>query len=152
MTVLHMVSVTCPICEEEIKARDPTGLGTGLKEHLMTTHRMENLACIQLEPIGGPAKEIVHYEVEKEVTVERTLGETPSRREVVRESPAEVERESVQRTGEDYKIRCPFCNVGVEGDDEDDLGNNLKEHWGDAHQIRPTIRAELGMTMTRERV
>ena len=60
-------------------------------------------------------------------------------------SEPEIERRNVEREGMDFRIQCPFCSTVVEGDDDDDLGDNLKDHWGDSHQLRPTIRGSMGM-------
>ena len=57
--------------------------------------------------------------------------------------------EDVRRTAPEFAIKCPFCNSVFRADDDEELGKDLREHWGDDHQIRPTIRAELHMASTR---
>ena len=63
-------------------------------------------------------------------------------------SPRE-ELEDVGMTDPELVIKCPFCNSVFHADNDDELGRDLKGHWGDEHQIRPTIRAELGMSKAR---
>jgi hypothetical protein len=64
---------------------------------------------------------------------------------VVSESRPEAEIRDVRRTAPEFAIKCPFCNEVMRADDDDDLGDDLKDHWGDVHHLRPTIRAEIGM-------
>ena len=78
----------------------------------------------------------------------RRAGETAAGKVVGVSRPRE-ELEDVRRTGPEFAIKCPFCNSIFRADDDDELGRDLKGHWGDDHQIRPTIRAELGMSRAR---
>ena len=171
-----MAAVTCPICEQKISTQTVSDLGNNFKEHLMSTHRMQNLSCISMGE-AMPIREQTTYAVCRNVTVEREVMEgTPINQEEIRAAGTpfvETVPESGQATSAGkvvsvnqpvvsvqastreeppQMIQCPFCTVTFRNDDADDLGDALKEHWGDAHQIRPTIRAELGMTATRERV
>ena len=68
---------------------------------------------------------------------------------VVEVTRPKEELEDVTRTAPEFVIKCPFCNSVFRADDDDELGKDLREHWGDDHQIRRTIRAELGMSRAR---
>jgi predicted small metal-binding protein len=171
-----MVGIVCPICEERVQTNDIIGLGNAFKDHLMVAHKMDNLSCVNMTKGVEPAKERVTYEVEREVTVERPLtSETVPARETMEEqareaaegvpsglrttrgekvvgaSRPEVVSERAEVTAPLMAIQCPFCNTVLRADDEDDLGDDLKDHWGDVHQLRPTIRAEMGMGPARGR-
>jgi predicted small metal-binding protein len=74
--------------------------------------------------------------------------ETASGRVVGVSEPRE-ELEDVRITAPEFVIKCPFCNRVLRADDDKELGRDLKGHWGDEHQIRPTIRAELHMSRAR---
>ena len=166
-----MAKIECPICEDDVSSAENLGLGEALKHHLMSTHRMVSLGCIDMVSGVEPAKELVTYRVEKTVTEERPLGSedprtgrmeaivddplageygrtsrTSSSSRVVSESKPEAELEDVRQTAPEFVIKCPFCNEVLRADDDDDLGDDLKDHWGDVHQLRPTIRAKMGMT------
>lgn len=120
-----MVMVTCPICEERVSGADSMDLSNSLRDHLVDIHKMDNLSLIELnEPM--PTK-------------------------TGKKTDLDVSMEGGLQTGKQIHISCTFCGKDILGDDEDDLGNNLKEHWGDDHQIRPTIRAEVGISKAMSR-
>lgn len=120
-----MVIITCPICEERVSGRDSTGLSNSLRDHLAGIHRMSNLSLIELKG-----------------QMPTTTGE---------KMDVGIGMESGIQTGKQIHISCTFCGKDILGDDEDDLGNNLKEHWGDEHQLRPTMRAEVGISKAMSR-
>jgi predicted small metal-binding protein len=192
-----MVKIECPICDRDVRSSNTMGLGDSFKGHLMDTHRMTSLACIDMTSGVEPPMEVATYEERREVTVERPIGtarttgveerstlermeskgsevvgrtesrvrEVPGRTmgttsrttdvgttgtgRVVDVSTPRRELEEVRRTAPEFMIKCPFCNEVLRADDDDELGKDLKHHWGDVHQIRPTIRAEMGMSRGR---
>jgi len=88
---------------------------------------------------------------EREAAARRTgevQGEGGSSR-VVDVTPPRQVLEDVRRTAPEFAIRCPFCATILRADNDRELGKGLKDHWGDAHHIRPTIRAEMGMARAR---
>jgi len=203
-----MAKIECPICDRDVTSTGTMGLGDAFKGHLMDTHRMTNLACVDMRAGVEPPMEVATYEERREVVVERPVGSerttgmgrgesstmermesrgsemvrepgesvreagrrtestmssvgrraetsrstdypAASTERVIEETAPRRELEEVRRTTPEFLIKCPFCNEVIRADDDDDLGDDLKDHWGDVHQIRPTIRAELGISRGR---
>lgn len=167
-----MAKIECPICDRNVTSQDAIGLGDSFKRHLMEVHRMTSLACIDMNEGVGPVKgaagritDIHRGETEIEREHESRIwpeGSARSSSRVVDEhAPREEVREvtttgaygtEAKRMGEAvtaFAIKCPFCTSVFRADADEALGKDLREHWGDDHQIRRTIRAELGMSRSR---
>ncbi len=126
----ELADVKCPICNHMIDGSDELDISRKLRMHLAETHRMSELANL------GPDEA-------QRMEVARTAAES---------RPMPEPGEMTGTTGElglterkpDY-VLCPFCNSEVRGGDADTLSENLRHHWVDSHQIKPTLMAELGL-------
>ncbi len=126
----ELADLKCPICDHEIEGSDEMDLSRKLRIHLAEKHKMTELTYM------GP-------QANQRMETARTIAET---------QPVPEPGEMTGTTGSlglsslkpDF-VLCPFCNAEVRGSDADTLSENLRHHWVDAHQIKPTLMAELGL-------
>lgn len=170
-----MAKIECPICDRDVISPDAIGLGDSFKRHLMDVHRMTALASIDMnegvilaQGAGGRITDIHRGESEIEREHESRIWPAGSARSSLRVVDEHLPREEAEvtttvayeteakRPGATviggvpaFAIKCPFCSSVFRADDDEELGRDLREHWGDDHQIRRTIRAELGMSRSR---
>lgn len=118
--------------------------GRGIRERMRRGREETSEVARDVRGAAGRGGERMEAELEGS----SAQGRSMSGRVVDVTAPRE-EVEEVRTTGPEFMIKCPFCNNILRADDDDKLGRDLKDHWGDDHQLRPTIRAELGMSRAR---
>jgi predicted small metal-binding protein len=115
-----MTYMLCPICREKVIGGGIEELSQTFKEHLRSYHGMHELC----PPDTGKTVRPVYEAHDKNAvgTEWSRPGEptalVPDRQEVT-----------------DFAVRCPFCGKTVTGRSESDLGEQVRDHWSDIHDL-----------------
>mgnify|MGYP005834260999 CR=1 FL=1 len=135
-------SILCPICDASVRGESGLALTRFFQDHLREAHGISRLMPVD------PSMEGPHIPVEEiPGVVGSAMGER--KREVFvpdSDSYGFGDKPLSAQRAMGIDVMCPLCGQGVRGSDEDDLQDRMKGHWADVHKIRPTIRAELGLS------
>jgi hypothetical protein len=125
-----MVTVSCPICREDVRGYDENDLSANLQGHMVKEHKLKD-TCDLNDGSGSErackpsaSGEMANLPYEKRMRVEEHAP------------PAD------QFLGEDVMqtVRCPVCGDTILGHTAEDLSFNLEEHIASAHRIDYKMR------------
>ena len=126
----ELADLKCPICNHEIDGSDEIDLSRKLRVHLADEHKMTELSHT------GP-------EATQRMEAARAMAKSQPIPEPG-ETTGTTDALGIESLKPDF-VLCPFCNAEIRGADADALSENIRHHWVDAHQIKPTLMAELGL-------
>ncbi len=129
-----MAAVTCPLCGTRVDAGLTDHISESLKVHMVTRHDMANFRLFTVRPVCATGTTWISEGGIRETTAP-SMVTTEVYPDDKPESGSVKEREAL--VGRHLAINCPFCERLVLGEDADDLGRALREHWEGSHQIGP---------------
>lgn len=132
-----MVAVRCPWGDRRLEAADGDILSSALAKHLHRDHRLDL-----------PDPEVITGGRERPVSSLAELGEdggvegSPIYGDRLTQRGGDLygvtgppQRIGMPRTDDDKFVECPMCGLEVQGQDENALSANLKEHMSSIHQL-----------------
>ncbi len=132
-----MISITCPLCAEELIGKGPSEIESSLQDHMRKVHELQDM-CI-LDEHGHPEGSIQECQPDVVGKVEGLQRDTYDRpvfeyslEDQIEHMPPSLPHNRIPEKRM-LRIRCPICGEKVEGTGDADLSSQLRLHFQSVH-------------------